>query len=265
MSNPAETYESYMVPPLFAPCAQRLIEFAQLAPGERVLDLACGTGVVARHAAPRVAPGGAVVGLDLSPNMLNVARTAAEREGLPIEWRQGRAEALEFASASFDVVLCQHALQFIPDKPKALAEARRVLVSGGRIAVAVWQGLDRHPFYEELHQAIVGQLGASSLSEIFALSDPQELRDLLTDAGFGDVTVEEFAVTSHFPNPEGFLAGEIDVDTAAIPAMQHLDARARADMTASIQGRMERSLRKLIVDDQVVIAFHAHLARAVAV
>jgi 2-polyprenyl-3-methyl-5-hydroxy-6-metoxy-1,4-benzoquinol methylase len=91
MSNPAETYERYMVPVLFAPSAERMVALARLRPGARVLDVGCGTGSVARRAAPLVGPTGQLVGLDLSPGMLAVARAAASREGLSIDWREGRA------------------------------------------------------------------------------------------------------------------------------------------------------------------------------
>jgi ubiquinone/menaquinone biosynthesis C-methylase UbiE len=105
MDNPAETYESYMVPVLFAPSAERLIELARLRTGERALDVGCGTGIVARRAAPQVGIDGRVTGLDLSPGMLAVARSVALRERLSIDWREGRAEGLPFADGEFDVVL----------------------------------------------------------------------------------------------------------------------------------------------------------------
>lgn len=262
MSNPAETYESYMVPTLFAPCAQRLVDFANPQPGERVLDLACGTGIVARLVAARVTPRGAVLGLDLNPNMLLVARAVAARDGHAIEWRQGRAEGLEFPDGSFDLVLCQMALQFFEDRNAAVAEMHRVLAEAGRIAVSVWEGFDRHPFYRRLDEVIERRLGTSSLRDIFALGDPRELRELLARSGFRNVAIQPASITARFPNPELFLAGEIDVDTAAIPAMQHLDASARQELTARIRGDMEGPLREVTEGDHVVIPFHALLARA---
>jgi ubiquinone/menaquinone biosynthesis C-methylase UbiE len=261
MSNPAETYESYMVPPLFAPAARRLVDAAGPQPGERVLDVACGTGVVARHVAPRVGPEGEVVGLDLNPDMLAVARAAAAREGLSVDWREGRAEALSFPDGGFNLVLCQFGLMFFADRQAAVAEMYRVLTDGGRVVLSVWQGLERHPFYRTLHEVIERQLGMSSLQDIFALGDADELRTLLRSAGFRDVEIEPVSLTARFPDPEGFLAGEIDVDTAAIPAMQHLDAAARREMTATIRGQMEGPLRAVTDGDHVVIPFHAHVAR----
>jgi ubiquinone/menaquinone biosynthesis C-methylase UbiE len=259
-SNPAETYESYMVPVLFAPWGEQLLQRAGLAAGERVLDVACGTGVVARNAARRAA--GSVCGLDLNPDMLAVARAAAEREALAIEWREGRAEALPYPDASFDLVLCQFALMFFTDRGAALAEMYRVLAPGGRLALSVWQGLDRHPFYATLHRAIERRLGVSSLADIFALGDADALRGLLRAAGFREIELEAASMTARFPDPDGFLAGEIDVDTAAIPAMQRLDASARRQMADAIRQDVAGALRELTHDDHVVIPFHALLARA---
>ena len=259
MDNPAETYESYMVPVLFAPSAQRLVDLARPRADERVLDVGCGTGIVARRAA---AHAGRVVGLDASTGMLAVARAAAARERLSIEWREGRAEALPFASGEFDLVLCQYALMFFADPGTALAEMRRVLAREGRALVSVWQPLGRHPFYEVLDHAIERHLGTSGVRDIFALGDAAQLRDLFTKAGFEHVAVESYSLEARFPDPDGFLAGEIDVDTAAIPAMQHLDAAARTDLTARIRSEMASALREVIVDGYVQLPFHAHVTRA---
>jgi ubiquinone/menaquinone biosynthesis C-methylase UbiE len=261
--NPAETYESYMVPTLFAPWARRLVENAKLRAGERVLDVGCGTGVVARQVAPLLGPKGKVVGVDLNPNMLAIARTVTEREGLAISFREGRAEKLADADGSFDLVVCQFAIMFFADRAAALAEMHRVLVSGGRLVLSVWQGLDRHPFYQALHHAIRIRLGMSGVEDIFALGDASTLRALMTEAGFHKVALEPISMTARFPDPEGFLAGEIDVDTAAIPSMQHLDQRARQEMTSAIREDMAAPLRELTQGEEVVIPFHATIASAV--
>ncbi len=262
MSNPAETYESYMVPPLFAPCAQLFLDLAKPRPGERVLDIACGTGVVARGVARRAGAAGSVTGLDLSPGMLAVARSASEREDLAIEWREGRAEALPFPDHSFELILCQFGLMFFADRAAALSEMHRVTAAGGRIAVHVFQGIERHPFYQTLDTVILRHLGASGVGDIFALGDSDELRTLLAGAGFHDVEIVPGSVTARFPHPALFLAGEIDVDTAAIPAMQHLDAAARRELVAAIAADMEGPLSRQTEGDHVVIPFQTLVALA---
>jgi hypothetical protein len=177
--------------------------------------------------------------------MLAVARATADGQGLSVEWREGRAEQLPFL-----------------DRPTAIAESRRVLEDGGRLWLSVWQSLDRHPFYQTLNDVIQRRLGMSALHEIFALGEPDQLRTLLEGAGFRRVEIEPVSLTARFPDPTGFLAGEIDVDTAAIPSMQGLDDRARQAIAAAISEDMKTPLREVTQDDHVVIQFHAYVAHA---
>ena len=262
MSNPAQTYESYMVPALFAPWASRLIESAKPRSGERVLDVGCGTGIVARRVASIVGSEGKAVGLDANPNMLDVARAVAKQDRLRVQWHEGRAESLPFPEGSFDLVMCQFALMFFEDRHAALMQMHRVLTADGRLALSVWQSFDQHPFYRRLDEAIEHRAGLSGVRDIFAIGDSAELRRLVLAAGFTHVQIESASMTARFPDPPGFLAGEIDVDTAAIPSMQHLDARARAEITREISGDMQDALRAVTKGDQVVMPFHAHLVSA---
>jgi SAM-dependent methyltransferase len=261
-ANPAETYERYMVPALFAPPAEHLLAVASLRPGKHVLDVGTGTGIVARLAAPNVAPTGTITGLDASADMLSVARTRALEEGLSIEWQEGQAEALPYPDERFDLVLSQFALMFFADRRTALAEMRRVLVPGGRVALSVFAGIDRHPFYVALDDAIARRLGTSVVGAIFALGDADALRDAIIQADLRDVVIEPFSITARFPNPADFLAGEIDVDTAAIPAMQGLDSTARRDLTTAIQQDMAEPLRRVTIGNAVHLPFEVLIARA---
>jgi ubiquinone/menaquinone biosynthesis C-methylase UbiE len=262
MSYPAESYENYMVPALFAPWADYLIQSANVQPGDHVLDVACGTGIVARRAAPRVGPQGMVMGLDLDPDKLSIARVAAEREGFAIEWRLSPAEKLPFPDSSFDLILCQFGLMFFTDRHAALTEMHRVLRTGGRVGLSVWQGLERHSFYQTLHDVSQRHFGISSVEAIFSLGDSDELRRLLTDADFHDVQIEPMSIIARYSNPEEFLSWEIDVDPSKTPALQQLDAQARQAILAAARQDMQAPLQEVIQGGQVVLPSHAHIAHA---
>jgi ubiquinone/menaquinone biosynthesis C-methylase UbiE len=259
MSYPAESYECYLVPTLFGPWASCLVQSAKPQSGEHVLDVACGTGIVARNVAPYLGVEGRVIGIDLNPNMLAVARSAAEREDLAIEWREGRAEKLPFPDGSFDLVLCQFGLNLFTDQHTALREMRRVLRAGGRVVLSVWQGLDRHPFYQTLHDVSQRRLGRSAVQHVFSLGDFDELHRIVTAVGFQHVEIEPMSITARFPNPEEFLAWEINVNPAAIPSLQHLDDQSQQAMMDSIRGEMEEALREATEEGHVVIPFHVYI------
>ena len=148
------------------------------------------------------------------------------------------------------------ALMFVADKPAAVSEMRRVVTANGRVLISVWQGLDRHPFYETLHNVIQRRVGMSALHEIFALGDEEDLRELALEAGFRQLEIKPFSLKARFPNPEAFIAGEIEVDTAAIPAMQHLDSNAREAIVRTIAKEMQSPLEELTSDNHVAIPFH---------
>ena len=148
----AEVYEARFVPAIFGEWAPHLVEAAGVAPGQAVLDVACGTGVVARTAADRMGGRGRVVGLDLNEGMLAVAG----RLRPDIEWRQGDAAELPFEAGSFDAVLCQSALMFFPDRAGALREMARVATPGGTVAVQVWDRLEAQEGFGAIYAAFVG-------------------------------------------------------------------------------------------------------------
>lgn len=262
MSNPAQTYESYMVPVLFAPWASRLIQSAKVRANDRVLDVGCGTGVVARLIASDPNFHGSVTGFDLSPNMLAVARAMSERDGQKIEWHQGKSESMPFQKGSFDLVVCQQALQFFADRSLALSEIHRVLTNDGRFVFSVWQGMNRHPFYEKLHNVIQKRFGMSGVETIFELGNAETILTMLNNAGFRDIKVETVSMIARFPDPQEFIAGEIDVDTACIPSMQHLDKRERQKITSEIRDEMAAALQEVTDQNHVVILFHAHIVLA---
>lgn len=262
MSYLAESYERFMVPSLFAPWSSYLIQRANPQQGEYVLDIACGTGIVARNVAPLAGSQGIVIGLDVNPDMISMARIAAERDHLSIEWHTGSAEQLPFPDENFDLIFCQFGLMFFRDRHVALKEMHRVLKTGGRVIMSVWQGLDRHPFYQALHDISQRHLGKSSVQAVFSLGDADELHKLLTDSGFQHIEIEPASITAHFPNAEEFLAWEIDVDPTATPALQNLDTEAQQVILAAVRQDMQSPLEEVMQDNHVVLPFHAHVAQA---
>jgi SAM-dependent methyltransferase len=190
----ARSYEQVLVPALFAEWPPRVIEAAAVGPGMRVLDVACGTGILAREAASQVGADGHVIGVDPGPGMLAVAQELAP----DIDWREGIAEALPFDDDSFDAVVSQFGFMFFADKPQAAKEMLRVLKPGGRLAVAVWDTLDRNPAYADevrLLEHLAGRPAADCVRAPFALGEPTALRapfgvadipvDIVTHAGRG--------------------------------------------------------------------------------
>ena len=253
--NPAETYERYFVPAMFVPWAQVLLERAAPQPGERVLDVACGTGVVARHVAPKVGPTGAVVALDINPAMLAVARSVPTVEGAAIVWQEGSALALPFPEADFNLVLCQQGLQFFPDRLAALREMRRVLRPDGRVALSVNQALQDNPVYEALYSAIARHLGttAAAIASPFALGDAGELRALLTAAGFQRVEVGPVTLIVRFPAPARFVQLTVLSSAAVLPVFAQMDPAARTELVEAVAREMEPTLQPYI--DGNIVAF----------
>ena len=255
-----EAYEAYLVPPMFAPWAERLVDRAGVGAEDRVLDVGCGTGVVARRAASRVGEGGAVVGLDANERMLDVAEAAAAESVSPIEWRPGDAAELPFADGAFDVALCQQALQFVPDPEAALSEVRRVLAPGGRVAVGVWRRLEFNPGYVELSEALrhhVGDDAGATMRSPFPAWDGDDLRALARDAGFGgpSITIEIGSV--RYPSVEEFVRREV----ASSPLSEHLGDAAQEVRTAIVRD-VENALREYTDDEGIVFPMESHFLTA---
>lgn len=245
LANPAETYQAYFVPAILTPWARVLLEeYARPISGEHALDVACGTGAVTRMVAPMVGASGRVVGLDVNPAMLAVARNLPMPVGAAIEWREESALAMTLPDSSFDLALCQQGLQFFPDRQAGVNEMRRVLKPGGRAVVACWQPLEHNP-------AIVGLMHAEArhlnepielLAGAFSLGDAGELRALFTAAGFSDIAIKPHAMTVRLPHPERFVELTIQSAAAAVPALRRMDAAARMKLTNDINRELRDDL-----------------------
>ena len=224
---PPENYEHYFVPAIGLPIARSLVRAAALRLGERVLDVGCGTGIVARLAAGHVGALGTVAGLDPNPGMLAVA-AAVTPSNLSIDWHLAGAESMPLPDRAFDVVLCQMALQFVRDRGQALREMRRVLADLGRIALNV-PGPAAPPF-EILADAMARHLGSEAagfVRTVFALHDGRELEALLVDAGFRQPTAWAEAHDLLLPSPADFLRQYVwSTPLAGIVAAASEEARA---------------------------------------
>lgn len=194
-------YEQKSVQRIFGPLAIEFLKHFPVSNGERVLDVACGTGIVARKAAVDVGPKGFVKGIDLNSGMLEVARTLEPSDGARIEWHEGDAARLPFEDDEFDVVLCQQGLQFFSDKSAALGEMFRVLVSGGRLGICVWRSIEHSPYNLAKAEALGRHVGHEAEEEErkrtpFSLGRSEKLFELLVEAGFKDVQINQLELTS---------------------------------------------------------------------
>ena len=230
----AELYESQFVPALFAEWAPRLTALAGVAPGQAVLDVACGTGIVARTVADAQRGRGRVVGLDLNEAMLDVARRVRPE----IEWRQGDAASLPFADGSFDVALCQMAFMFFPDRPRVLREMARVVMTGGTVAFSVPSRLDAQPAYAPFVEMAARHAGPEALSLLgayFASGDLDELRRLVDAAGLQLAGTRTHMGKVRCPSIDAFVATEVESTPLRERISDEVYARIREEARALLQ------------------------------
>ena len=262
MGNPAESYENYVVPVLFEPWAKELTSRVAPREGDRIVDVASGTGIVARCVARTANGRASVTGVDPNPNFLAVAKQAAEREGLQIEFHECRAESLPFDDGSFDLAFCQQGVQFFGDRQAGVNEIARMLADEGRVGISTWQSVERHDFFHALHKAMQQHLGTPAAAAPFGLSDHRELGSLLSGAGLQDVEVTQASKTSRYPNPERFLDETLAALIAVIaPMLDMPDHEIRAGVEA-VTKDLQEPLEAFTEDDHVVLGWHSNVATA---
>jgi SAM-dependent methyltransferase len=250
-------YEALMVPALFGEWAGQVADAARIEAGQRVLDVACGTGTLTREVAARTGSGEFVTGLDSNPGMLAVARQLSPG----VEWRQGDAGSLPFADDTFDAVVSQFGLMFVADRREAVRQANRVTKTGGRLAIAVWDALDNIPAYADevsLLQRRAGTQAADALRAPFALGDRRELATLFADAGVEAVEVSTRGGTGRFPSirvmVEADLRGWLPVMGIVLPDEQ---------ITGILEEAEDALGRYVAADGTVCFDTAAHIVTAV--
>ena len=260
--NPAQVYEDYFVPAQFRPWTDALLERAQPQPEERVLDVACATGTVARIIGQRLNGQVELTALDPSPAMLEVGRATAEREGVAITWSQGKAEELPFPDASFDLVVIQQGLQYFQDKVAGLREIHRVLVPGGRVVSATWTEIENNPFNLAFAEVMEQHAGTPAMSTPFTLGNQELLRSLFVDAEFDEIRIDIVDRENRFPSPDRFITLGIAGASAAVPALQTMTEAERSALTEAMRAGLEEPLRRFTQDDAIVTPMQAHIVVA---
>ena len=251
-----EIYERVLVAPLFRPFAEQLV--TRLAPhrGDRVIDVACGTGICARITRERLGPEVLIVGIDIAPAMLAVARTVDPT----IDWREGNANSLPVSAAErFSMLTCHQGLQFMPDKPAAIDEMRRVLTPGGRLGIATWRPLEDSAGVLELNGVAERHVGRIVDSR-HSFGEPEALRSLLTDGGFSDVTVETVAHDVRFADGGMFAR----LNAMAVIGMSEkgkaMSQGERDELAGRIAADSEEAIAKATRDGMFVLPLTSNIA-----
>ena len=201
-------YESLFVPALFEAWTKHLVDGAEIRKGSSVLDVACGTGVLARSALAVAGPTGRIVGADPAPGMLAAAK---EIEPL-IEWVLCSAESLDASDQEFDCVISQFGMMFFQDRQKSADEMFRVLKPGGTLAIAVWRSVEHNPAYGDIIAVLEEQVGTAAADALrlpYSLGDAGSVTAVLENSGFTDITVKEKVETARFPSSRQMVEAEL--------------------------------------------------------
>ena len=258
MTSPAQMYESFFVPAMFGPWSGELVSRAGVAAGHRALDLACGTGVVARRLAGL---GARVTGVDPNAAMLEVAARRAREEGVEIEWVEASAASTGLPDASFERATCQQGFQFFDDRLAAARELRRVLAPGGRAVVSCWRPLGEQPAFAAL-DAIERKHSGGGVDVPFSFGDPDAMRAVLESAGFDRVAVEIVARTVRFPSPDRFTQLTLTAAAAVVPGYMELSEEEREARIAALVREAQDVIAPFIEDDHVVFPMRSVVATA---
>ncbi|MFD0315922.1 class I SAM-dependent methyltransferase [Streptomyces flavalbus] len=254
-----ERYEHFIAP-MMAPFIETVLDTVDLYPGAQVLDLACGTGFVARAAANRVGPTGHVAAADINEGMLKVAHAKAPHVYPDLELTLAPADQLPYEDASFDTVICQQGAQFFPDLTAALRETARVLRPDGRLALTVWAPAERSPYFAAQYEVLrryAAPEDTDAFRAAFSLT-ADRLTSALTDAGLHDATAREITRDVHTPPLKEWVPGQM----ASVPWTRSLTTTGQDTMTQASQALVERLTDYEAPDGTATLPFTAILVTA---
>lgn len=254
-TSAAIAFEKYLVPTVFGPWSRALVDLADPKPGERLLDVGCGTGAAARYAAELLGGKNAVAAIDLNAGMIAHARTL-DTQGA-VDWHEGDIMALPFDDAAFQKVVGNQVLQFLPDRPGALAEIRRVMAGDGRAVFGVYCRLELCPAHCAVARALESHdVDPAGIQNPYSFGDPVVLGDVLADAGFRDVSVVRRTMEARFASPKAFVEALAAGGPSARHALERLDEAGLADVIEQVT----RTLEKYVDADGLRVITASNLA-----
>lgn len=258
--NAPQIYETQKVPALFRPLAEITLRHVNIPEGSRVIDIACGTGIVGRLAAEKAGRSGSVVGVDLNAGMIEVARQKRPTSGAAMELHQGDAATLPFPDDSFGIAFCQQGLQFFPDKIGALREMRRVLGPGGSATLTVWSEVP--PWAVAIANGLTRYVSADAAKQSlgpFTFNDTGVIHGLLVEAGFSDIHMDILVVDRNIGPAEIAIPEEM-ASAAYATDVAKLDIATRTVMIKEIGA----ALSKYRIGKGFAVPQETHLIRAAA-
>ncbi len=257
-SGAAQSYEEQQVPSLLRPLAELTLRHVVVNEGDQVIDVACGTGIMGRLVAEKLGKAGSVVGVDLNPGMIEVAREHSPETSVSVEWLQGDANDLQFPDASFDIAFCQQGLQFFPEKVAALKELRRVTTPGGFIILTVWSAVS--PVNAAISDALaryVNQEAAQSALSPYAFRDAEVIKGLMIEAGIQGITMETLVVERLMGQGEDSIPRMMEGTPYGVDFAKADEATQRAVVKDVVE-----ALQEFQGDNGIVVPQETHLIRA---
>jgi SAM-dependent methyltransferase len=254
-----EAYEKHMVPGMFARWTERAVGLAALRPGERLVDVACGTGIGARVAAQALGRSGKATALDLDAGVVEIARCLPQGDGATIEYHCANALEMPFPDEAFDVALCLQGLQFFPDRVKGFTEIRRVLKPSGRLIATIWGPLEANKGHAAVVHAIERQqVDASAAKRACSFADPTEIRDAAARGGFGNIEVRTEDGASEFASFDSFMQGMTVGSPSTRRAVQLIPESGKARFVEDVR----EALAPWIVGGKLAYPMRTHIVIA---